>query len=142
MSMAQSLWDYLNLNSQLFSKKELLILEADLFTRLCEELIGLIKKQNKDYFSIMKFTIEKENMMIEANFLRVIIHDILSTEEYNMAGIAYYTDTPEDVIYEVAAGYNNRPTFLFARKIIELHRQVRSDLYQIIFNKITEKDRH
>ncbi len=74
--------------------------------------------------------------MIEANFIRCIINDILSTEEYNLPGIAYYTDTPEDVIYEVAAGCNVRPTLLLARKIIELHRLVRPHLYREIMNKI------
>lgn len=142
MSTTQSLYDSLNINLQLLSKKELLILEADLFTRLCEELKEVIREQNKDYFNLIKLTTEKENTVIEANFLRCIIHDILSTEEYNLSGIACYTDTPEDVIYEVAAGHNNRPTLTLARKVIELHRHVRAGLYQEIFNKIIKREGH
>jgi hypothetical protein len=142
MSTTQSLYDSLNINLQLFSKKELIILEADLFIRLYEELKKVIREQNKEYFNLMKLTIKKENTMIESNFLRCIIHDILSTEEYNLSGIACYTDTPEDVIYEIAAGHNIRPTLTLARKVIELHRHVRAGLYQEIFNKIIKKDQH
>jgi len=47
-----------------------------------------------------KINIEKEKSMIESNFIRCIINDILSTEEYTLPGIAYYTDTPEEIIIE------------------------------------------
>src|ERR1700733_7147349 len=115
MTAVQALYHFIDANLQGLSKNETLILEAELFTRIYRELKEIIREQNKDYFRLMKFNIEKENTMIEANFIRCIINDILSTEEYNLPGIAYYTDTPEDVIYEVAAGCNIRPTLLLAR---------------------------
>jgi hypothetical protein len=139
MTAVQALHHLLDINIQRLSKKEILILEAELFTRICEELKEVIRKQNKDYFSLMKFTIEKENTMIESSFIRCIINDILSTEEYNIPGIAHYTDTPEDVIYEVASGCNRHPTLSLARKVIELHRSVRPNLYREIINKITDE---
>ena len=137
MTAVQALYHFLDINFEGLSKKEMLILEAELFTRIYEELKEIIRKQNKEYFRLMKLNIEKESIMIEANFIRCIINDILYTEEYNLPGIAYYTDTPEDVIYEVASGCNIRPTLSLARKIIELHRSVRPNLYREIMNKIT-----
>lgn len=126
----------LEANLKTLSKSEIALLEAELFIRIYEELKEIIREQNKEYFYVMKFNTEKENMMLEANFIRCIINDILSTEEYNLPGIAYYTDVPEEVIYEVASGCNLRPTLTLATKIIELHRNVRPHLYREIISKI------
>lgn len=142
MSTTQPIYSFLNIDIRSFSKNELLILEADLFIRMCEILEKIIREQNNAYFSLMKFNSKKENTVIEANFLRCIIHDILSTQEYNLSGIAFYTDTPEDIIYEIASGHNLRPTLTVAQKVIELHRHVRPTLYNEILNKITKKNEH
>ncbi len=139
MSTVQPLCLLLEIDPRQFSKEELLLLEAELFVRICGELKEIIREQNKDYFRIMKFNLEKENTMLEIKFIRCIINDILSTEEYNLLGVALYTDTPEDVIYELASGFNTNPTFLLSRKIIELHRTVRPNLYREIANKIRQE---
>lgn len=139
MSAIQALYHLLNINLRGLSKNEKLFLEADLFTRLCGELKEIIRKQNKDYFRLMKFNKEKENAMIEANFIRCIINDILSTDEYNLSGISYYTDIPADIIYEVATGCNLDPTLSLSRRIIDLHRSVRPELYREIMNKIVSR---
>jgi hypothetical protein len=77
-----------------------------------------------------------EIAMFEANFIRCIINDILSTEEYTLSGIAYYTETPEEIVYDIAIGHNTSPSANLLRKIIELHRSVRRDLYRSIVEKI------
>ncbi|MBA3660150.1 MAG: hypothetical protein H0W64_00300 [Gammaproteobacteria bacterium] len=74
--------------------------------------------------------------MLENDFARLITNDILSTEEYNLKGIARYSDTPEDVIQEVIDGRNIRPSATFLWRIIELHRSVRRELYDAIIRKI------
>lgn len=56
--------------------------------------------------------------------------------EYNLEGIAYYADIPIDIIHELAAGLNTKPLATCLRKIIELHRSVRKELYQAIGQKI------
>src|SRR5438445_253063 len=111
------------------SKKEIILLEAEFFARICEELRESFRKQHKDYFRLMKFNTEKENIMLETNFVRLIINDILSTEEYNLNGIAHYTDTHEDVVQEIIDGRNNNPSATLLRRSIDLHRSVRRDLY-------------
>ena len=73
---------------------------------------------------------------METNFLRHVIHDILSTEEYSLSGLAYYTRTPEDVLYDIATGKNTDPSASILRKIIELHRTIRPELYRVIIQKI------
>jgi len=74
--------------------------------------------------------------MLENDLARLITRDILSSKEYNLTGLALYSDTPEDVIQEVIDGRNKRPSATFLWKIIELHRSVRRDLYNTIIQKI------
>ena len=140
MTAPEPLCQLLGINPSQFSKEENLILEAELFTHICEELKEIIKTQYKDYFQLMNFTKEREDTMIEAEFLRCVIKDILSTEEYSLRGIAYYTDTPEDVVHEVIAGNNNNPSFAFSRRVIELHVSVRPEIYRAIMQKIVGMD--
>jgi hypothetical protein len=139
MSTVQPLCLVLGIDLHQFSKEELLFLEAELLVRICGELKEIIREQNKDYFKIMKFNLEKENTMLEIKFIRCILNDILSTEEYTLLGVALYINTPEDVVYELASGCNANPTFLLSRKIIELHRTVRPNLYRVIANKIRQE---
>lgn len=118
------------------SKEETLILEAELFACICKELKEIFREQYRDYFRLMKFTVERENAMLEANFVRFVIKDILSTEEYDLSGVACYTDTHEDVIHEVVDGRNTNPSATLLRRCIDLHRSVRRDLYRTLMKKI------
>ena len=77
--------------------------------------------------------------MLEKKFIRLIIMEILETADYNITGIALYTDTVREIIEEVFIGRNTNPPAIFLRKLIELHRSVRSDLYQSIIKKIMER---
>ena len=126
----------IGINEKNFSREELNFLEAELFLRICEELKSIFKYQYKNFFNLMKFTLTKENEMIEKNFIRIILNDILATKEYTMQGIARYTDTHEDIIHELASGINTKPLAACLRKVIELHRSVRRELYQAISKKI------
>lgn len=118
------------------SKQELLILEAELYVRICEGLKEAFSEQYKDYFRLMNTPNEKESYMLESNFVSSIVKDILSTQEYTLQGIAEYTDFHEDVVVDVIAGRNVCPSSAFLKRIIELHRSVRSDLYKTIMKKI------
>ncbi len=73
--------------------QEKILLESEIFLNIFEELKEVFRIHHKKYFHLMKFTIEKENIMLEANLARLIIQDILLTGEYNFEGIAYYTHT-------------------------------------------------
>lgn len=75
--------------------------------------------------------------MLEENFLQFVINDILSTKEYSLEGIAQYADISEEVIYDILTGSHKIPSLPLSRKIIELHKSVRQDLYSQIFKKIT-----
>ena len=118
------------------SKEEIFILEAELFTCICEELKEFFRNHHRDYFRLMKFTIEQENAMLEINFIRLIMKDIVSSEEYTLEGIARYTDIHEDIVQEVFTGRNINPSAKLLRRIIELHRSIRRDLYNAIMKKI------
>lgn len=136
MSATESMCRLIGINCKKLSKEEYLLLEAEIFIRICEELREFFREQQKGYFCLMKFNLEKENVMLENDLARLITKDILSSEEYNLSGIASYSDTPTDVVQEVIDGRNIRPSATFLWKIIELHRSVRRDLYDAIRKKI------
>lgn len=136
MSATESLCQIMGINSYKFSKEENILLEFELFTRICEELKEFFKLQYKAYFRLMKYDLVMENVMMEVKFVRCVINDILSTEEYTLSGLACYTQTPEEVIYEIVVGLNTTPSAIFLRKIIELHRLIRKELYREIIKKI------
>lgn len=135
MSAVELLCRLADVKPQEFSREENLILEAELFSRLYTNLKDIFRSEFNAYFNLLNYSQEMEDAMLEANFLRCIINDILTTEAYTMAGIATYTQTPEDIIYEVATGQNVNPSFILTRKLIELHRTVRPSLYRDVFNK-------
>jgi hypothetical protein len=117
-------------------KKEKILLEAYLFIHLHHELRTIFSKRYRKYLQIIKFDTEKEDAMLDANFLLYLINDILSTEEYSLTGIAHYTRIPEEIIFDVISGLNKNPSSTLWRKVIELHSTVRRDLYQELIKKI------
>ncbi len=137
MSATEYLSKLIGIMPYQLTKAEFLFLEAELFLHLYEELKDIFKKKYKDYFILMKFTEEMEHNMLENNFIRFLIEDILSTEEYTLEGIACYTDTHQDIIQEIAAGRNTSPSAKVFQRVIKLHRSVRRDLYQEIIKKIS-----
>ncbi len=136
MFTTKSWCDFIRNNARNLTREEYLLCQAEFFFIICEEIKEIFREQYRDYFSLMKFTIEMENNMLDVEFLRFIILDILSTEEYNLNGIATYTNTHEDVVHEVVSGLNVNPSANFLRKIIALHRSVRRELYEVIMKKI------
>lgn len=128
----------ININGEKLSAAERIILEIELFLQICKALNEFYFEQRQEYFRLIKLDIKKEEHMLHANLLRYIVNDILVTEEYSLAGIALYTQTPEDVIYDIAAGRNQGPSLPLSRKILSLHRSVRPELYQKLIAKIIE----
>lgn len=140
MSAIQPLFNLVSKNFNKLSKEEHVLLEAELFISICMELKEIFREQHKEYFHLIYFTMEMENTMLEANFLRLIIRDILASEEYTLEGIAHYTDTHEDVIQDIIRGCNANPSALLLQRIIELHRSIRRELYLAIIKKITNEN--
>ena len=139
MAAMEPLYRLINIEVSVLSKEEKIFLEAALFAHVCEELKEIFREQHKDFFRLMKFTEDMEDTMLEAYFVRLIIRDILSTEEYTLSGIALYTDTHEDIIEEFFSGQNTSPSALFLRRLIELHRTIRRTFYLAIMKKITSE---
>lgn len=136
MSALEPLSNLIGIKISNLSETEVLYIEGGLLIAICYEIKEMFRNRYKDYFRLMKYNIEMENAMLDDNYVRFIINDIISTNEYTLAGIAYYTQTPEDVVYDLASGSNTRPSAIFLQKIIELHRNVKRDLYDEIFKKI------
>ena len=117
-------------------REEVLILEAEIFIRLYKELNEIFRCHYKNYFNLLKFNKEMEDTVLEANFIKDITKDLVTMGEYSLAGIAYHTNIPEEVIREIALGNNTNPSLHASRKIIELHRVARFSLYHEITKKI------
>src|SRR5438445_1908762 len=139
MPAVQPLHLLIEINHGMFSKKEHLFLEAYFLRRVCEEVKQIFSKQLKEYFYLMNYNIEMESVMLDASFLRLVINDILSTEEYTLEGIASYTATHADIIHEVISGRNSTPSAILLQRTLDLHRTVRSDLYREIVKKIASE---
>lgn len=139
MAAIEQLSHLLGINPKNLTPQENLILEVELFTRICEKLTEIYKNKNKDYFSLINISNEKENAMLERKFLRFVINDILTTEEYSLDGIAHQTQIPVDVICDLVSGKNKTPSLIVSRKIIDLHRSVRPDLYKEVVKKIASE---
>lgn len=127
---------HLIINSENFSKNEKIFIEADLFTRICDQLKAFFKDKHKDFFLFTNFTNEMEDKMMDENLIKFIINDIVCTKEYTPPGIAYHTGIHEDVINDLLSGLNTKPLATNFRKVIELHRTVRPALYQLLAKKI------
>lgn len=117
------------------SKEENYLIEAALLYSLCEELAQIyttkIPSHTKRNYH------EKENMMITNNVIPLILLDLIQSNDYTIDGVAAYSNVPEEVIYDIAIGNNNNPSLEVSRKIIELHRTAREDLYHRVMQKIT-----
>lgn len=139
MSAVEPLWKILQIDTSNLTKNEIILFEAELFNSVCDELNDFFGSLYKNYFYLINLSKEKENSMREDIFAGQIVKDILSTESYNLTGIAYYANTHEEVIEEIISGRNTSPSAKLLRKLIELHRTVREELYDAIRKKILSR---
>ena len=135
MQLIGSFFRLADIRMNKISKSEMIVLEYYLFCHICNTLKEFFRSQYKNYFYLIKFGKSMEDVMLDTNFIRLVVNDILSTEEYSLAGIAYDTHTPKEVIYEISAGINTDPSLSVSRKIIQTHQFVRPGFYRDIFNK-------
>ena len=136
MSAMEPLVQLIGIDPKKLSKEEYMFLEMELFTKLYEAFREYARQQYKDYFSLMHFNVKQEETMLDFSLSRLLVKDILSTEEYTIEGIAYYTNVPVEIVEEVVLGNNANPSALFVRKMMELHRLVRPMLYQCMMKKV------
>jgi hypothetical protein len=136
MAAVERISQGLGVNIYRLSREENLIVEMELIVRVCDELRDSYRARHIDYFRLMKFDMEQVNTMVEENFIVDIIKDLLISQEYSLEGIAEYTQTPVEVICDIAAGYNHAPSLQLSRKLITLHRLARPNLYREIMKKV------
>ena len=136
MAATEPLCCIAGINPSKLSREESQLLEAELFIRICDELKEHFKINYKEYLRLIKNNTEREGMMIEGHFFQCVMGDILATKDYSLPGIACHTHIPEEVLYEIAIGRNINPSLAVARKIIELHRSIRPELYRKMIDKL------
>lgn len=119
-----------------FSRHKLVILEAGLFAFIHEELRKYFQKSHQDYLDLLK-KINKEHLMVEEPLATCVIKDILASGMYTLSGIAHYTRMPEEVVFDIASGFNHDPSTTLFSKIIKLHQTVRPELYREILQQVS-----
>jgi hypothetical protein len=134
MAALELLCNFVGVNLKKLSREETFILEAELYNQVAYEIWKTHKTQYKDYFNLLKTQVDN---IMELEIIRCLINDILKSEAYTLSGIAYYTQTPEEVIQDLFCGYRIGPVIMFIRRLIELHKLVRPDVYRNIIKKIT-----
>jgi len=126
----------LKVDPKSLTKQENSILEAELFIYFFEQVKNIFRRQYKEYFQLIKLNIVKEEKMLNEKFIWYVINDIISTGEYNLAGIAYYTNTPEEIIKDIYFKESIIPSFILCRKILEIHKIVKPKLYMGLAKKV------
>ena len=117
---------------------EIDLVEANLLLHCSEAVSKAYRHLYKSYAKLLKSAQNMEFEMLEANFLRLVITDIISSGEYTLEGIAHVVRMPDDVIFEVASGLNENPSLALATRIIKLHSLVRKGWYSEIIKKALE----
>ncbi|HTM63577.1 MAG TPA: hypothetical protein VL360_03650 [Gammaproteobacteria bacterium] len=119
------------------SREENLLIEVILICGICDELKEIYQIK-VPVNGVKKIIMEDKNMM-HGNVINLILQDLIKSNDYTIEGVASYSNVPEDVIYDIAIGSNTNPTLEVSRKIIELHKSARVDLYQKVMQKITSQ---
>ncbi|OGT38524.1 MAG: hypothetical protein A3F11_04525 [Gammaproteobacteria bacterium RIFCSPHIGHO2_12_FULL_37_14] len=132
MSAMEPLCLLAGIDPKRFSKEKRLLLEAEFFSRIYKKLEDNFRKQYTNYFNLFRFTLNREDIALEENFVRSLIQNMLSSGDYTVQGIARYTNTPEDVLMEIIVGLNPYPSAIFLRRLIELDRAQRRDFYHTL----------
>lgn len=125
------------LPSKQYTKNEVHFIELYLIYRIHLELEEIYHSNIKSYLKLIYPNTEMEKSMIEETLAKAIIHDIISSGDYDISGISLYTEIPEDILYEILYEKNTNPSAKCLRKLILLHQSVRPALYQKILQKIT-----
>lgn len=132
MSQIEYIHQLAGIDSSQLESDEILLLEAAMLNGLCNELA----MRYQDNFNYHKENLQEMTNMINKHFIYFITHDLINSNDYTIEGIANYSNIPEEVIVDIVIGTNNNPSIDVTRKIIELHRLARPDLYKRIINKI------
>ena len=138
MTAIQTYLDFYGINVKSLNRVETFFVENILFDEISNRLIQFIKNSYQIYMRLIHVSADKENAMIEGEFIRFIITDIINSGDYTLEGIAHYTDVPEEIIYELAVGKNFNPSLLLTKKLLALHRSIKPDFYRELLGKLAE----
>ncbi|HSW94124.1 MAG TPA: hypothetical protein VLJ15_07220 [Gammaproteobacteria bacterium] len=136
MSIGELLSWFFREDYRKLSRAESILLEGVIFVSVMEELFALFKDRDKEYRKLLKNELSEEDEIMDVNFLRHIVNDIVSTNEYTLEGIANVIRMPLDAVLEIVTGINTNPSLMLATKIIKLHSDVRREFYRALMKKI------
>lgn len=136
MSIGELLSWFFREDYRKLSRAESILLEGVILVNVMEELLALFKDRDQEYRKLLKNEFYKEDETMDVNFLRHVVNDIVSTNEYTLEGIAHVIRMPLDAVLEIVTGLNTNPSLMLAAKIIKLHSDVRREFYKALMRKI------
>lgn len=96
------------------------------------------EEHHKVYFDLLNLDHEVRDDMNQDNLPQFIVNDTIETGEYTIEGIALYTQTPPDVIRDIASGLLRRPSYAIMEKLLEINFSVRKPIYTKVFEKLCQ----
>lgn len=80
--------------------------------------------------------LSKECYKMDNKIMQLLIQGIIETGEYTLEGIAYHTNIPLDIIYDIACGINNQFSITPWIKIVNLYMQVKPNIAIALNDKL------
>lgn len=113
--------------------------EADMFEIIWRSLHERAVSLHKACFKLFKYNSREEKDMLESNFIKFLIQEIIASKEYTIEGVARYARIPDDVLHDIMIGRFSNTLFFLPQRLIELHKSVRPELHQEILKKIVSE---
>ncbi len=123
-------------NPAQLTKLEMLLLENLILEEIYRDIQAIIKANKQFYCKLIRSEAELEDDMLEKEVLLYVIHDLMNGGDYTLAGLALYTHTHEDVLFDIVTGQNANPSFVLSRRLFVLHRFVKPEYYDAIVQKV------
>ena len=127
----------LGLPARKLSRKEVFLLEVYLWYKIDKVIRDKIYVTYNKYFHLIKINKEKRMEMLDIEAARIMVKDILESGDYNLEGIANYTASCEEVIFDVLCG-RIEPSISLFRRLLEIHYVVKKDFYYDLIQKVKE----
>jgi len=78
----------------------------------------------------------REGYAVDSKILQLVIQEMVTTGEYTLEGIAYYTQIPLDVVLDAACGINKQLAITPWLRIVKLYIQMKPEILSTLTNRL------
>lgn len=130
MSLPEPLYHLFNMDAKQLTARAMQRYEQQLLKHICKGIKEYFRRENQQYFCCMKFSVARENKMLEETYVSLLINEILSTKQYTLRSIAKQVSATKKTIRHLAMSSGAKPATMLLWKIIVLHSRIKPDLYE------------